>query len=210
MRGRPRRGVVRGALSRTDTEERVKEREYTNLILESEELAEFDYTPSKATKTYRMVVLKKNILEEKGQQCLGNKVRYFFYITNDRSLSLAEIVAESNQRCNQENLLAQLKGGVRSLHSPLKTLVANWAYMVIASLAWTLKAWFALLLPSSPRWKDLHDEQREQVLRMEFRTFLNEFMLIPAQILRSGRRLIYRFLAWRPSMPVFFRLLDAL
>lgn len=192
-------------------EELVRAHEYKNLVLESEELAEFEYTPGKASKPYRMIVLKKNIREEKGQLCLGMTVRYFFYITNDHSLSCAEVVAQSNQRCNQENLIAQLgDGGVRSLHAPLKTLEANWAYMVIASLAWTLKAWFALLLPSSPRWRDKHDAQREGVLRMEFRTFLNEFMLIPAQIIRSGRQLIYRFLAWRPQMRVLFRLLDAL
>jgi hypothetical protein len=192
-------------------EEIVRERGYKNLLLESEELAEFDHSPGKSKKTYRMVVLKKNILEQQGQLCIGNQVRYYFYITNDRELTLAEIVAEANQRCNQENLIAQLgDGGVRSLHAPLNTLEANWAYMVIASLAWTLKAWFALLLPSTPRWRERHDEERELVLRMEFRTFLNEFLLIPAQVIRSGRRLIYRFLAWRPSMHTLFRFLDGI
>ena len=29
-----------------------------------------------------------------------------------------------------------------------------------ASLAWTLKAWFALLLPTSPRWRDKHEAER--------------------------------------------------
>lgn len=190
-------------------EEIVERRGYLNTRLESEDLAEFEYRPTRAKKTYRMIVLRKNLVEEQGQLCLGNKVRYFFYVTNDESLTAEEVVAEANGRCNQENLIAQLKGGVRSLHSPLNTLEANWAYMVMASLAWSLKAWFALLLPSSPLDQELHDQEREQVLRMDFRTFLLNFMQIPAQIIRTGRRLVYRLLAWRPSLPILFRALDA-
>ena len=45
---------------------------------------------------------------------------------------------------------------------------------------------------------------------MDLRTFLQQLILIPAQIVRSGRRLIYRLLAWRPHLPILFRLLDAL
>ena len=82
--------------------------------------------------------------------------------------------------------------------------------MVIASLAWTLKAWFALLLPVSPRWRERHRAERDRVLRMDFRTFLQALILVPAQIIASGRRLIFRLLAWRPDLPILFRLLDAL
>ena len=89
-------------------------------------------------------------------------------------------------------------------------LEANWAYMVIASLAWSLKAWFAMLTPVSPRWRDKHEADRERVLRMDFRSFVQRFVLVPAQILSTGRQLIYRLLAWRPELPIFFRLLDAL
>jgi hypothetical protein len=188
----------------------VKANGYKNIRLESEEVAEFDHKPTSAKQAYRMVVLRKNLIEEQGQRCLGNSVRYFFYVTNDSKLTPQEVVAEANGRCNQENLIAQLKGGVRSLHSPLNTLEANWAYMVMASLAWSLKAWAALSLPSSPRHRERHDEEREQLLRMDFRTFLLDFIEIPAQIVRTGRQLVYRVLAWRPSLPILFRLLDAL
>ncbi len=187
----------------------VRERGYKNIRLDSEELAEFEHQPANAKRPYRMVVLRKNLVEAQGDLFIGNSVRYFFYVTNDNELSPAEVVAEANGRCNQENLIAQLKGGVRSLHSPLNTLEANGAYMVMASLAWTLKAWFALLLPSSPRHRERHDEEREEVLRMDFRTFLLNFIEIPAQIIRTGRRLVYRVLAWRPSLPILFRALDA-
>jgi hypothetical protein len=122
----------------------------------------------------------------------------------------AQVVHEANDRCNQENLHAQLKGGARALGPPLNTLDANWAYMVIVSIAWSLKAWFALMLPVAPRWRERHEADRACVLRMEFRSFVHRFMLVPAQIVRTGRRLIYRLLAWRPDLAIFFRLLDAL
>lgn len=188
----------------------VTEKGYLNLRLVREEIAEFTHQPSRASRVYRMVVLCKSIVEERGQRLLDQKERYFFYVTNDFDMSAEEVVREANARCNQENVLEQLKNGVRALHAPLNTLEANWAYMVIASLAWSLKAWAALSLPVAPRWRDKHVEDRERVLRMDFRSFVQRLILVPAQILRTGRTLVYRLLAWRPDLPILFRLLDAL
>ena len=191
-------------------EQIVRRRGFKNLVLDREDVTEFDYRPRKAERVYRIVALRKTILEARGQVCLGTNVRYFFYITNDRELSLADVVREANDRCNQERLIEQLKSGVRALHAPVNTLHANWAYMVIASLAWTLKAWFALRLPVAPQWREQHLGQRDRILRMEFRTFVQSLMCIPVQVVESGRRLIYRFLAWRPALPLLFRLDRAL
>lgn len=191
-------------------EEIVRQRGYLNKQLLSEDTAEFEHRPSKAKRAYRIVVLRKLIEEERGQLCVGTYFRYFFYVTNDRTLTQAEVIAEANGRCAQENIIEQLKNGVRALHAPLNTLQANWAYMVMASLAWTLKTWFALLLPIAPRWRERHEAEQTRVLRMEFRTFLQAFMLIPAQVISHGRQLIIRLLAWRPDLPILFRLIDAL
>ena len=191
-------------------EEVVREKGYKNIRLRSEDIAEFEYQPCACQQTYRMIVLRKNLTVERGEMALFDEVRYFFYITNDPDLSAEKVVTESNQRCNQENLLAQLKNGVRALHAPVNTLNANWAYMVMASLAWTLKAWMALTLRISPRWRTRHTRERDRWLRMDFRTFINNVIKVPAQVLRSGRRFILRLLGWRPELPVFFRLLDAL
>jgi hypothetical protein len=191
-------------------EEIVREREYRNLRLEREDVAEFEHRPKNAKRAYRFVALRKTIVEERGQRCLGHTYRYFFYATNDRGMTCDQVVREANGRCNQENLLAQLKSGVPALRAPLNTLESNWAYMVIASLAWSLKAWFALELPAAPRWREAHEADRERVLRMEFRSFVNRLIMVPAQILHTGRSLVYRLLAWRPDLPVLFRLLDAL
>lgn len=82
--------------------------------------------------------------------------------------------------------------------------------MVICSLAWSLKAWAALLLPVSARWRDRHEQQKQKLLRMEFPTFRQAMINIPAQIIRSGRRLTYRLLGWNDWQPVFFRLWERL
>jgi hypothetical protein len=191
-------------------EEVVRRKGYKNIRLHSEDVAEFDYSPDACKKTYRMVVLRKNLTIERGETALFDDIRYFFYITNDRELSAEQVVFEANDRCDQENLIEQLKNGVRALHAPVNTLNANWAYMVMASLAWTLKAWMALSLPLDPRWRKKHAAERNMWLRMDFRSFRNAVIDVPAQIVRTGRRLVFRLLAWRPHLPVFFRLLDAL
>ena len=67
------------------------------------------------------------------------------------------------------------------------------------------------MLPESPgRWQDRHQTQKQGVLKMEFRTFLNAFVLLPCQIVRTGRRLVYRLLSWNPHLSIFFRLINTL
>lgn len=187
----------------------VHKRGYKNLRLDGEDVVDFPYQPSKCRKTYRVVALRKNITVTSGDLALFDEVRYFFFITNDFEMSIDDVVHKAHDRCNQENLIGQLKSGVRALHAPVNTLNANGAYMLMASLAWTLKAWFALGLPVSPRWRGRHITERDDVLRMEFRTFVNAIINVPAQIIRAGRRIIYRLLAWNPFAHVLFRFLDA-
>ena len=114
-------------------------------------MAEFRYRPGKCDRDYRIVVVWKDLEVHKGQRKLFDDARCVFYITNDLRKSAEAIVYEANHRCNQENLFAQLKGDARSLSAPVDTLLSNWAYMVIASLAWSLKAWMALTLPEEGR-----------------------------------------------------------
>ena len=142
----------------------VREREYKNIRTVSEDVAEFEYSPVACKKTYRMVVLRKNLSVERGEQRLFDDIVYFFYLTNKRDIPAEEIVWESNERCNQENLIAQLKSGVHALETPLDNLLSNWAYMVIASLAWSLKAWFGLLLSEKGRWASKHKAEKRAVV----------------------------------------------
>jgi hypothetical protein len=191
-------------------EQIVRQREFENIELLYEHVAEFSYSPGKCKKTYRVVVVWKNLKVMKGQQKLFDDARGFFYITNDWTSSAEEIVRTANGRCNQENLIEQLKNGVRAIGAPLDNLMSNWAYMVIASLAWSLKAWAALLLPEAGRWKQQHREQKQTLLRMDFASFRQAMIDIPAQIVRGGHRIVYRLLSWNPWQPVFFRLVEQL
>lgn len=214
------RDLVRRAERAIETKERarpenvqdriVRERGFKTLRGKAEELVEFAYQPGKCLKEYRVVALRKTIEVTSGYETLFDEYRYFFYITNDKTLTMDAVVHEARGRCNQENLLSQLKSGVHALHAPVNTLNANWAFMVMASLAWSLKAWMALSAPVSPRWRERHEQQREEMLRMEFRTFTNAIINIPAQIIRTGRKIVYRLLAWNPWEHFLFRFLDVI
>jgi Transposase DDE domain group 1 len=188
----------------------VRERGFKTIHLLEEMIAEFDYQPVACKKSYRMIVLRKRLATDEGQMRLFEEYRYFFYITNDRNMSAEEVVFSANDRCNQENLIAQLKSGVHALTTPVDNLVSNWAYMVMASLAWSLKAWSALLVPVSPRHEAKHEAEKRTLLRMEFATFRAAFIDMPCQIVRGGRRLIYRMLSWNPWQGVFLRLVERL
>ena len=188
----------------------VREREFENIRLRSEEVAEFDYAPGHCRRSYRIVAVRKNLTIERGEMALFDDVRYLFYITNIRTKRASAIVRLANERCNQENLIKQLKSGAHALRVPVDNLVSNWAYMVMGSLAWTLKAWFALLLPEGGRWKAKHRGEKAAVLHMQFKSFVNAFVRVPCQIVRSSRRLVYRLLAWNPWQHVFLRAVDAL
>ena len=148
-----------------------------------------------------MIVLRKEIDEKRGQQVLFEQHRYFFYVTNDPDMGAEQVVREANERCDQENLIGQLKSGIEAMRLPVHDLVSNGAYMVIASLAWTFKAWFGMTLPRA--------QDRKEIVRMEFRRFLQTVMLIPAQVLRTGRRTITRLLTVTPLIRLLFRSMQA-
>jgi hypothetical protein len=191
-------------------EQVVVERGFRNLRLDSEDVAEFEYRPGACRRPYRMVVVRKNLSVERGEWALFDEIRYFFYLTNDADTAADELVLLANDRCAQEKLINQLKNGVHALRMPVSTLVSNWAYMVMASLAWTLKAWFALVLPEEGRWGEQYAAEKRAVLTMEFRTFQRAFIAMPCQIVRAGRRIVYRLLAWNPWQRVFLRGVETL
>ncbi len=158
-----------------------------------------------------MIVVRKNISKEKGERRLFDEVRYFFYLTNDWVSEAAELVFCANDRGDQENLLAQLKGGCRALKAPVDNLESNWAYMVMTALAWDLKAWWALRLPEGRgAHREAYRADKRWVLRLEFKRFVQAFVRLPCQVVRTGRRLVYRLLSWNPYQPIFFRLVDVL
>ena len=180
-----------------DEKERIVEaRGYENLKLNHEDVAEFQYQPGKCQRPYRMVALRKNISKRVGTYELFELYRYFFYITTRTDLSAAAVVACANERCDQENVIQQLKNGVNALRVPLYDLVSNWAYMVIASLAWTLKSWFALMMHRK--------SERSWYLCMEFRRFFHSIILIPCRVVRRARSITIRLIGYQPALDRFF------
>ena len=174
----------------------VIEREYLNLRLNHEEVAEFNYRPGKCSKDYRVVVLRKNISKMKGELALVDEIRYFFYITTRTDLSAAEVVRCANQRCDQENVIEELKNGVNALRVPLYDLVSNWAYMVIAALAWNIKSWFAMMMHLK--------QDRQLYIAMEFRRFLHSIILIPCRVVRRARTVVIRIIGYQPTLDRLF------
>ena len=176
---------------------------YKNQRLSGESYAEFEYRPTACEKTYRMIVVRKDIDVTSGQQLLFSEERYFFYITNEtvEALPAREVIRGSNQRCDQENTISQLKA-CGALTAPLDNLESNMAYMLFASLAWTLKAWSGLLIrvKGNEGQKRVRREARNRIIRMEFWTYLNSLILVPAQIIRSSRQRVFRLLTYRPTV----------
>lgn len=192
-------------------EQIVREKGYKNFVLQWEDVAEFEHRPTCCQRAYRMIALRKKIAVEKGQERLFDEYRYFFYITNDRPSPAEQIVFSANDRCDQENLIEQLKNGVQAMRNPLDNLHSNWAYMVMASLAWTLKAWCGLLLPNpAGRWRERYESERTAILKMEFKRFAMSLIRLPCQIIKRGRRIIYRLMSWNPWMGALFRLSERL
>jgi hypothetical protein len=180
----------------------VVKKGYTDIRLVGEQVAEFNYRPGACRQDYLIVVLRKQLVSDKKGEKVGDEVRYFFYITNEWTWEQAEVVYFANDRCNQENLIEQLKNGVGALRAPSNTLESNWAYMVIGALAWSLKAWLALLQP--------RPADRQSLLTMEFKKFLAEVVLLPCQVVRAGRRLLYRLLQWNPWVDLLCRAVEVL
>ena len=174
----------------------VREREYLNLELNHEDVAEFTYRPVKCNRDYRVVAVRKNITRMKGELRLLDEIRYLFYITTRTDLSAAEVVRCANERCDQENVIEQLKNGVNALRVPLYDLVSNWAHMVMAALAWNIKSWFAMMMHLK--------SDRLLYIRMEFRRFVNSIILIPCRVVRRARSIIIRLLGYQPARDRLF------
>jgi hypothetical protein len=174
----------------------VVERGYLNLQLNYEDVAEFDYQPGKCARPYRVVAIRKNITKSRGEQALIEEIRYFFYITTRTDLTAAEVVACANDRCDQENVIEQLKNGVSALRVPLYDLVSNWAYMVIAALAWNIKSWYAMMLHLKA--------DRRAYIAMEMRRFIAHLIVIPAVVTRRARSITIRLIGYQPSLDRLF------
>ncbi len=180
----------------------VKKRDFKRLETACEHIAEFEYKPGKYRNSYRMIVLRKTINECRGERLLFDDIRYFFYITNDWKKSARQLVDFYRKRADHENDIDQLKHGVHAMDNPSDPLNANWAYMVIASLAWDLKAWYGMMMP--------YRSLGLSIVRMEFKRFIQTFINIPCLIIRSGRASKYRIIGYNNRLASVFKFFNSL
>ena len=74
-----------------------------------------------------------------------------------------------------------------------------------------MKAWSGLYLPSSGGLlPGQYQKERRSLWQMEFKTYVNHMIKIPCQIVRQGRRILYRVLNGTSSLSLFFRLSSVL
>ncbi len=192
-------------------QEFIEDNEYLDKRLIGEWIAEFNYQPGHCNRSYRLVAVRKLIETARAGERLFEEYAYFFYITNEPKArcSARQVVSHANDRCDQENTISQLHA-CGALSAPLDNLVSNWAYMAIASLAWTLKCWSGLMIrpEGTAKQREEQHEIKTRIIRMEFSTFLQTIIQIPAQIIRTSRRLIYRLLTFRISAATVFTLFE--
>lgn len=171
-----------------EKKKKIVERGYKHVVQREEYLSEFSYSPSKSKKLYRIIVVRQ--LKEHMQDGLFNYYvyQYRFAITNIQDRSNRECLELIRTRADHENKIEQLESGVFALNMPAKEFYANQAYMIIAAMAWNMKSWLGLLCPDK--------EFGEKLIRMEFKNFKLYFINIPAQIVRSGRYIVYRLLGF--------------
>ena len=114
------------------------ERQYETLRLIGEEVAEFEDRPVACQTTSRVIVLRTKRVVAKGPPWRFEPDRYVVDITNDRATPAAEIVFLAHDRCDQENLIAPLKSGVKALSMPVDDLVRHGASMQGQRALWAI------------------------------------------------------------------------
>lgn len=189
---KPAKAPTRKAMRRKRTRHRrrkARRRGYKNLTTTREWVAEFDYHLPResrwnhlglAGQRYRIVVRRQHVEVSQGQEHLYDDYRYYFIITNipRRRMTAAAVLRFAYGRCDQENIIEQLKNGIAALRMPTGELRANHAFLMMGQLAWCLRSWLSLLaLP-------------KETLRWEWNWFRHAFVYVAAKITPHARRAV--------------------
>lgn len=168
----------------------IAERKYTQIKQRTEYVSEYRNQPSKSQKEYRMVVVRQ--LKEKlvGGLLEGEFYQYFQYITSIEDEEAKKILKLIRKRFNHENKIEQLANGVYAFKMPAKEFNANWAYMVIAAMAWNMKCWLGLLM------NGINTEIGNKLISVEFKRFQNWIINIPCQIIKSERYVVFKIMSY--------------
>lgn len=162
------------------------------------EVAEFGYHMSTSDRFRRYIV--KRIPMTTGEQPtldLGG-YHHWVFVTNDHSSSAPELESEHRHKADVENGVRELKENF-GLHALRKHgFMANWAWLLLVCLGHNLCRWTQILgeLDAGRDGGDLRAK------RLRYR-----YLVVPALVVRSSRRLILKL---RADYPFLRRFLDAL
>lgn len=141
---------------------------------EGTEWAEFSYQPKGWPGAFRMIV-KRAPYYEGSQRIIGE----FFYtpVLTDRRGAGSSVLKHHLARGGAENYIEEFKNGIGARHLPCRSFIANWAWLVIAQLAYNLAQFFKLLVLPAKK----HHYQLKK-LRLHW-------FCVAGRIIRSGRRI---------------------
>lgn len=176
---------------------RARERGYKEKKLVEQQIAEVEHRPTGSNKTYRLIVRRQLIKNYEGQRFLFDQYRYRYVVTNLPGRA-EDVIDQTYQRCDQENLIEQLGSGIAAWRMPVAEFDGNSAWLEIARLAWNIGKWLALLV--------LPDEAR----RWEWKRFRLAFIYVAAQVLRRSRQVTVRISASHRFHRLFTRALEQL
>ncbi|MCH7926293.1 MAG: transposase [Planctomycetes bacterium] len=139
------------------------------------------WTPLGSSKTYRLIIRRQLIEHYEGQQFLFEEYRYRYIETNlPPSMSTQEVIDQTYERCDQENIVEQMGSGLAAWRMPVAEFAGNCAWLEIARLAWNFAKWIAFLaLPV-------------EVLRWKWKRFRQAWVFLAAQVTKRGRQVIVR------------------
>jgi hypothetical protein len=157
---------------------KARQRGYKDIQSQEQEVAEFAYQPTHCDREYRMIVRRVKIRETQGQQVLFEGYRYYFQLTDIGRWTPEEVVRFGYGRCDIENDIEQQENGIAAMKMPTGELQANAAYLLMAELAWNLRAWASLLLLP------------EETSTWEWKRFRHAFVYVGAKVIRQARQVV--------------------
>jgi hypothetical protein len=139
------------------------------------EWAELRYQPCDWSRSYRLLVKRTPWFE--GDQRVVDEHFLVATITNLRGAG-SSVIRHHLARGGAENYIEEFKNGIGAAHLPSKSFHANWAWLLIAALAYNLAQAFKLLL--------LGPERRSDQLKKLRLHWFN----VAARWIRTGRQRI--------------------
>jgi len=150
---------------------------------EGSEVAEFRWRPKSWPVERRFVVRRDPVERGEQLQLEGREFHNWVIVTNDRERTADELERWQREKANVENRIKEAKLGLGLDNLPSQIFNANWAYLLVALIAYNLLVWLKLLaLPAS--------ERANYAKRLRFR-----FIAVAGSVGRSGRRLVLRLQA---------------